>query len=666
MESKTYSTAHSRSLFSKEETWRDRVDQLLTNGERFLLLGNYSEAEKAFEEAESTAPFPYPELYLGQGLALFDFGAEKKDEEALLSACRKLKKANTIHPESTEILGAWGNALTLLGEWTEEHHFIISAKEKYEQALGLGEESADLFWDYGIACYHMGCHSGEGIDLQKALSSFDKAALLSDELPSEFWIDYGSTALLLATKLSGGIPYVSKAVNCFRQAVKTNDTCFDSWCSLAEALQMLYEHTHDEEHFLQANECFETASRIGPQDGDQWLEWSRFLCDAARSTMDVKKIRSSLEKCHLAHTCAPEHPLPLAIWAEALALLGQLSDRLDLIFEAENKIFSALELAEDDPAIWLSFGRVYASFAAYYGDSDYYYQAIEKFQQGISLDRTFDCLWHEIALTYTKVGSLEEEGETIEKSLHFFQRALSLKANSSRHIDYAKALSKIGELAHDKGRIEQAIHHFEVGLSMQKNAVYLHPDWLFSYGMALDAVGDFHDEEEYYTRAIELFSHVLMVDPEFPHLHHRLAQAFCHLGELSGNGDHFHRAVHHLRLALKREPESDVIILDWGVTLINISLHTQVLTDVEPLLQEAEHKITQAAKLGNQSAYYHLSCLYSILGEYDRSLYFLGKAERNSALPPIEDLMNDEWLEGLRSTSDFLEFLSERPHLKSN
>jgi len=538
----------------------------------------------------------------------------------------------------------------------------LDAKEKFEKALSLGEASADLLWDHGAIWYHIGDHSEEAVDFQKAMISFEKAVSLGERLPSDFWIDFGRASLALSILLID-VRQIIKAVNCFKNAISLDEGCFDSWSGLAEALQALYEYSHDEDHFLQANECFVTALKISPQEGQYWLEWAQFLLDSTRRNNDLKRLRSCLEKCHRSYACDPENPLTLATWAEALALLGQLTERLDLIYEAENKIAEALELDEEDPTLWYSLGMCFSSFGAYFNDYDYYYQAIEKFQVGLSIDRSYDDLWHAIANTYAKVGNLEGDSELFIQSLKFYEKALSISTSSTRHIDYAKSLSKLGEITREKKWLEQSLYHFELALSMQRNAAYLHPEWLFTYAATLDMLGDFHDDEKYYTRAIEIFSHVLMVDPDFPHIHHRLAQAFSHLGELLNEVDYFYRSIHHLRLALRHDEDNDQMILDWGIALINITQHTSISTDIEQLMHDAEQKITLAAKLGNPQAYYHLSCLYSILRQYERSMYFLQKASQFHALPPIDELLCDEWLDGLRSTSEFQEFLSQNPRL---
>ncbi len=654
--------APSTAILQPDSVEKTKPEDLVSLGEYYLLHGDDLEAIKAFDEASHLLQDSRPDLYYRQGLALFEYGNEEGHEKALSIANKKFKRAHLLDPTATDVLQAWGNLLTHQGENQEESHFFFSAKEKYEKILGLGIESAELYWDYGAIWYHIGVQSEEAVDLQKSLNAFERALEEGESFPSEFWIDYGASALLLSTKIKD-IRLIVKAVNCFKHAVSQDKSCFESWRSLAEALQMLYEETHDEDHFSQASECFGTASKLCPQESEHWLEWAKFLLSSARRSEDIKRVRQCLEKCHHAYAYDCENALILATWAEALALLGQMTERLDLIYEAENKIADALDLDENDPEIWYSLGMCFCSFGQYFNDYDYYYLSIEKFQTGLSIDRSHAPLWHAMANAYETVGALEENQETLIQSLKFYEKALSISTTSTQYFDYGVALSKLGEITRDEKWLQQALWHFEMALSMQKNAAYLHPKWLFCYAATLDMMGDFHDDDKYYTRAIEIFSHVLMVDPDFPHLHHHLAGAFSHLGELLGEIDFFYRAIHHLRLALKHEEDNDNMILDWGIALIHIAQHSPVLTDVEQLMYDAEQKLTHAAKLGNIHGYYHLSCLYSLLGQHEKSMYFLQKADYFGALPPMEELLSDDWLDGLRSTSVFQEFIAEHPHL---
>ena len=73
-----------------------------------------------------------------------------------------------------------------------------------------------------------------------------------------------------------------------------------------------------------------------------------------------------------------------------------------------------------------------------------------------------------------------------------------------------------------------------------------------------------------------------------------------------------------------------------------------------PLLK----KLFQAARLGNQAAFYHIACLYCITDRHDEALHFLKKADEEDVLPPFEDMIEDEWLEGLQVNSSFQSFLT--------
>jgi tetratricopeptide (TPR) repeat protein len=620
------------------------------------------EGLELFEKAIELDPCN-PEIFYRQGLALFEYGSEEGREKALLLAGKKFKTATALFPEYFDAWLAWGNALSLLGMTYREHHYFLEAEEKLKRSVALAEGRstdllAELFWDYGIVWSRIAHHSGEAIDWQYALDAFLKAHRYQESLPAEFWHDYGIASLEMGERIND-IRLTVKAINCFKHAVSLSIPYYEGWKWLAHALKLLYLHTHDEDHFAQASECFATAAHLRPTEVSLSLEWAAFLLASARQNRDLKRLRLSLEKCKQVHAAAPKQPLILATWAEALALFGEMTDRIDFIHEAQNKIAEATELMdEESPQIWFSFGMCLNSCAHYFSDLDYHYQAIEKFQYGLSMDRTRDDLWHAIAETYALIGDHEGDIDAYEKAVRFYAKALDLKPLTLYLVHHAIALSRLGEMKRDENLITEAVAKFDQALQIQKNALYIHPDWMFHYGEALDLLGDFHDDESYYLRSIEILSHVLMIDPDFPGIHHRLGLAFSHLGELLHEADHFYRSVHHFRIALKQAEESDLVYLDWGVAIINLSQHLHSTEEIYTLYHEAEAKLTQAAKLGNQQAFYHLSCLYSLLGEYEKAMHFIHKAYACHTLPPIDEVLDDEWLDGLRSTSDFQTFLT--------
>lgn len=633
----------------------------LAQGELRLLKGDL-EGLDDFEKATQLDACN-PELFYRQGLALFEYGSDEGKEKALLLAGKKFKTALSLYPEYFDAWQAWGVSLSLLGMTYNEHHYFLEAEEKLKKAIELSASKAndllsELYWDYGIVYAKIAAHSGEAIDFQHALNAFETSSRYLDTLPPEFWIDFGKTCMQMSELINDHRLNI-KAIHCFKHAISLSISCVEGWSYLAEAMQSLYGHTHEEDHFSQVNEYFAAALHLKPSDLSLWLKWASFLGSSGKANRDLKRLKSCLEKCQRSYAYQPDQPRLLAIWAEALASIGEITEKIDLIHEAQNKISEAMDLSEkEDPEVWFSYGVCLNAFGRYFNSIDYHLQAIEKFQFGLSIDRTSHKHWFAIAKTYMEIGQIESDIESFEKATRFFGKALDLHNCSLYTFEYADALLNLGEFKDDQKILEDAVSYFEQALGNQKNALYIHPDWLFKYAIALDLLADFYEDESYYARSIEILSHVLMIDPDFPGIHHRLALAFSHLGELADDLEHFYRAIHHFRLAAKHHEENDHVILDWGVCLINLGQHAQQPQEAEQFYREAEAKITLSAKLGNLQSYYHLGCLYSILGHYERAMQFIEKSHAVESLPPIEEVLEDEWLDGLRTTSYFQEFLS--------
>ncbi len=637
------------------------ISYFLEQGELSLLKGDISGLE-FFDKALELSP-SNPNILYRQGLALFEYGSEEGREKTLLWASKKFKMVTLLAPNHFEAWHAWGNTLVLLGMTFHEYHYFLEAAEKLKKAIALSEGKssdilAELFWDYGTIYTRIAKNSGEAIDFQTALDHFQKSYEHQETLPAEFWNDFGLTSLSMA-ELTRDIRLHIKAIDYFKHAISLSIGVFDGWKNLASALQKLYYQTHEEDHFNQANECFISASTLIAHDDSLWQSWALLLLDSGKITKNLNRLNSCLEKCRRSFASNPNQPLLIAIWAETLALIGELSERLDFIYEAQNKMTEALDLAnEENPDLCFSYGMCLNSFGRYFGDIDYYFQAIEQFQEGLSIDRTSHANWHAMAKTYAVIGEIQSDINSYEKACRFYVKAIDLSPQSFYIFDYALALLKLGEMKDNKTILEEAISRFEQAINHQKNVIYIHPEWLFHYAACLDLLGDFYDDEYFYIKAIELLSHVLMVDPDFPKIHHKLALAFSHLGEVESELEYFYKALHHFRLASKYEEDNDQIVLDWGVTLINIAQNLHDPQEIALFYQDAEHKITAAAKLGNEQAYYHLGCLYSLLEQYEKSMHFIEKSHACKSLPPIDEVLDDEWLEGLRSTSLFQSFLS--------
>lgn len=639
---------------------KNHSEFLQKQGEMKLLSGDIK-GLKLFEHALELDP-KNTNLIYRQATALYEYGASSKTKKYLLLANKKFKAALQLNPLCFASWSGWGNSLSLLGKTFGNHHYFIDAREKLQKAAqyakGQTDESVALvYWNLGQVLTATSDHSGEVSDLTSALEAYGKASSLCEQLPARFWNDFGRVSLKLGAQINDINLYL-KAINCQKNAISKSLSSFDSWFLLADTLMQFYTLTHDEDHFSQANECFISAAKLEPDNTSIWISWAKLLMYSGKRLKDVKRLFSAIEKCHKAHSCKPKDESTITLWAETLALLGSLSDRLDLISEAENKIAEAMDQFGQTPEVCYAHGVTLYAYGTYYSDADYYYQAIEKFQEGLSINRVNHKLWFHLGHTYRIIAEIEDDHTLFHRAAKFCARAINLQPASTYYYEYALSLSKLSEYNPEKETIENALIGFEQAFSLQKNAIYLHPEWLFEYANTLDLMGDLQDDDKYYIKAIEILKRVLMLDPDFDGIHYRIALTYMHLGELSDEVEMYHRALTHYKIAFNNNEENEQLILDWSLALIHLSQVSPYAEDREQYLKEAEFKLIQSAKLGNTEVYYHLCCLYSLMKHFEKAMYFLEKAEHFDALPPLEEVLEDIWLENLRQTEVFKAFIS--------
>lgn len=644
-----------------EEQKKELAFRYLAQGEMALLQGNLNAL--ACFEAASNLDGQNPQVWYRQGLAFFEYGSEEGKEKALLLAGKNFKIATQLNPHYFEAWVAWGNVLLQLGRFHEEHHFLLEAKEKYQKALDQAQGQspeilAELYWDYGIAWAEIAQHSGEALDVRLAIEAFQTSKTYQQKPSPEFLNDCGKAYLEMGLLINDSRLYI-QSIEYLLQAVNASPLYFDGWISLAEAYSQLYVNTLDERYVPKASDAYAMATKMSPRDAEVWLGWGQLLGESGRHNNDPKMLRLSIEKCARAAQLDSEDPLIISQWVESLSHLGIATARLDLLIEAEDKVLKATEPFLDDPDLWHAYGICLTALGRYYEDADYYEMAIEKLQFGLSADRTDPELWHALGLAHKYYAELTQDEDLIERANRFLARAMDLKPSCPALLfDSASSLLKFSEILDDLPSLEQAIALFEMLLQNHKNAILHHPEWLFEYACALEWIGDFSEEEAHYVRAIEIFSHVLLIDPDYSSIHHHMALCYMQLGHIGGESEYYKRAIHFYRLAIRQDEENDQIWLDWGICLIHLAHHTLDSDFMHQLYMDAEQKITRAGQLGNGGAYYNLACLYSILGRLQESMELLPQALQARALPSIDELLDDDWLENLRSTSAFAQFLT--------
>ncbi|MBN2478977.1 MAG: hypothetical protein JXA94_01990 [Parachlamydiales bacterium] len=643
-----------------EEAKEKLANEHLSKAEELLKNEDLS-AIKLFNEAAQLDP-SNPLVWYRQGLAFFEYGSQTNNEKAFLLASKNFKIAVSLDSNVFDYWWAWGNVLFVLGATTNEHHYFLEAKKKYKSAILHSQNQtedilSELFWDFGLIYSNISDHSGEAIDLKKAIEAFQKSFSYQKDPSSSFFYDLANAYFKMGLLINETNIYM-QAIEYLKLSILKSQKNIEAHHLLAETYCQLYLNTLDDEFFNLANAYFEKSTEINPLDYNIWLDWANLLGESGKINKDVKKIRESIEKCIRANRRNKDDYLITAQWVESLSLLGAYSNRLDLISEAENKIMKATEIHCEEADLWYAYGICQKAFGIYYQDMDYNYFAIEKFQIGLSIDRTHAELWHELAQTHAELGKEIEDIDLLERSQKFYLKALDLKpACPSLIFDYAKALSFLGEFTDSQQILEESIKNFETALNIQKNAILNHPDWLYYYAIALDLLADHLEKESYYLKAIELFNSVLLVNPDYPKIHLKLGLCFTHLLEISNKIEYFEKANNCFKLACKQDIEDQDLWLEWGLMLMTYSYEALSFEPQRQLYLEAEQKIIKAGQLGNQHAYYHLACLYSLTERFSESIDLLEKAQNQDMLPPIEEMLEDEWLDPLRETELFHQFL---------
>ena len=628
-------------------------------GEMRLVEGDLS-GITYFEQAIELDP-SNPTLFYEQGLACFEYGAEEKNSRVLSLACRRFKMATKLRPSYLEAWHAWGNTLAFLGKETNTSSYYLSARKKFDQAMLLVKDDpeGDLLYDRGSLLFQLAKISGEVTDYKEAFDVYERVSECQKEQSAEFWLEYGELALALGRYVSD-TTFFAKAATCFKHALSEAIASSKGWAALSRAMSELANHTHEDDHYTQASECFGTATRLDPSDATLYLDWATLLYNGGKWLNDCKRLSSAIEKCRIAYRLKRRDMRIVAMWSQTLALLGLKLDRLDMMRKAEDKIDHAIGRKEDLPELWGAYGNICLCLAQYYNDLDTYYNAIDKFQQGLSLDRSRFQLWFDLGVATHHAANLENDPKVFTRATRFFKRALDLHISATTHFFYGNALANPEA---DDSMLPIATRHMERAITMQPNVAYSHPDWMFRYGCALDTYAIGAEKESYHIKAIEALTQVLHIAPDYPEIHYHLGLAYAHYGDFMTDKDLINTALHHFRIAHTQEKESDHVILDWATTLINFADLFPDSPDSDHALREAEHKLIQAAKLGNTYAYYILGCLSSILHQYDRAIYFLEKARAFDVLPSIEELTNDDWLEGIQDYEGFRLFLDQIPKL---
>jgi tetratricopeptide (TPR) repeat protein len=659
--------------FTDSKEWEylnDEERELLSllfvmQGEKQLIEGN-NQVLESFRIANVISPNNSRILYR-QGLA---FSNQSQNLFCLKTACKIYESTLELQPDYFEAWHGLANSLVLIGTLNHDSLCLGEAINKYKQAEKFSDKIgtqklAGFYRDLGLCWYSSGKLSGEPQDFRQALTLYQKCARLGLNT-SFFWNDYGNAINEIA-QLVNKPKLMIEAVEMYWKSIKLTPHYHPGWYNLATSLKVLYQIQPQEAYYAFANESFEQVSKLDPQNTNVWIKWGELQAYRGRIQRDIQNLKDSCKKFEVADVCDPNHSLVLSSWGEALLLIGSWTEDLEVLKEALRKIHKSLEIQKDNARLWFLYGSCLNELGKYYNEEKYFLDAIEKFQLGLQLDSNDTLLWYGIALSFFALGQLREDDALVYEASQYFMKAIESGGENMPQFwnDWGLALMRLSNMTDEKRYLESSINKFEQALRISSKGGTKDPndvDWLYNLGCAYELLGDYEEETAIFEKAAHLFKKVLEIDPSFFTAYFNLACVSSRLGEVTGDIDFLFEANKNFEKALNYDPEDDQAWNEWGISLVNIAelIKDPLRPDLsQKFYAEAEKKFVFSAGLGNTSAAYHLACLYSLTGNFEASIHFLEKCMKDKALPPLDDLLVDDWLKNLRQTPLFISFLSQ-------
>jgi len=636
----------------------------LREGEALLKKGD-KEALKNFDLAAKAAP-KNPKVLFRKGVA---YSSLKSNVSCLKSSCRAFEKATRLEPKYFDAWFRWARALIMLGDLSQDSKRLSEADEKFKLAEPLlnaqeREVRANFYWRWGKTWAMQARSSGEACDIYHALNKYKMAADRGME-EAKFWNEYGDILGEQVTLL-GRYDLLYEVVELYRKAVRSDPKNFYGWMNLGCTFTRLYEMRAHEELFELADKAFAQAAEVA-ENAHLWLFWGQLLLNAGKLNRNMEYLKASAEKFANADKCEEDHPFILARWGEALMYWGAGAELYEQLREAEAKLTKSLEADPKSTDAWYLYGRCLTEIGRYFSDADHFMQAIAQYAHALKLEPLFPPLHYGMALAYSDLSEQTGDLDHLSRALsHFSELAESASDDLPAQfwLDWGVACLKYGDISRQKQYLEAAVEKFErailqLGDNLEGNSMLV--DALYSYACVHDSLGDYHDEPSYYEKAIQLFAKVLSADPGFFQARFNLALSLVHLGEMMSDLECLNKACEQFAVLAEEDPEEEAIWNEWAVTLLHLGQLTEDPSQPERsdyYYSEAESKLCQALALGSLPALYNMACYYSLIDNPQAAMHFLERSFASGALPPLDDIMHDEWLSALRQTEEFRRFIS--------
>lgn len=672
---------HLLRAYEDASTWKKMAEE-----ERLLLaklflqqgakeLQNNRRIPPSFRIAEQLFPHS-PLIFYEEGKIFLDLSS---DPECLKWAEQAFYKAIQSDPKFFE---AWlERALTLVelalcnmhaNGTPFDAHLLSEAAFCFQSAEPLSPPSLTemdrgiFYWEWGNCLSAQATCSGEPSDMQLALQKY-RIAEKEGCQDALFWSSLGECLIELGLLLDQK-QYFLQAIEYLNKAVQQMPTLSSAWWNKGFAILKLSDFEGIPSSLLDEGDfSFFQASKLDPHNPQLWSRWGQLQTVISKIKNDFAILETSLEKFRMADQLDPGNPQILSFWAETELFIGSQKEQLNLVQSAKEKALKAVQAQPDSSDSWFLYGSCFIELGRYFDDPIHYLAAIEHFQSGTSLNQHHPLLWYGMATAYFALGDLTLDPLMIEKAVRHCARATECEGEDLSQFwhDWGVGLMKLAEIYQDPRYAESAIEKFERAITDRENLSdqsQVDLDWLYNYANAYDLLGHLKDDPSSTEKAVGMLTRLLELDPDFKAARYQLACSLTYLGGELADIELYHKANQHFRMLLESDPEDDSALLDYSLSLIGLARLVQDIHAPDKahlLYREAEAHLMRAATLGNHQTYYHLAGLYSLNQQSEQAIQFLNKARLAGALPPLEEMLHDEWLESVRETPAFYDLLHQ-------
>ena len=521
------------------------------------------------------------------------------------------------------------------------------------------------YWRALARAWHVsGRTSGEPLDFQHALKCYERLQSLKG-MASEDWSELGRILQVMG-RSTGDRLWVERSLHAFRSALEKAESpepeLGRAWLGLAHSALLLFELSGVVSSLQEALDAYHEAVQHDPLNPQVWVESAQLHWIAGAALRERRLRDLALQQIQRAVEIAPDH-IRARCWAVQLhGTYGVERDDLSSLSESQRHLAWLETHAPDHPGTALASGVYLESRARYFEDDEPLEQAIAAYKKACERSPSDPQAWMELAAATYLLADVRHDGALLELGLQAIERAHALRP---WHMETLRQLSvgliRLGQASRSQETLERAIAILE-GILTKHDDSSGPSEWRYHLGCAYDFLGEITLDVRHFEKAVEWLQAAYQSDSKKPGWRLNLAQSLIHYGEVSGQIEPMMLALEHLQAVSQVESEAPIVWLEWGQALLSLAdmMHDPAQMDLHGLLlREAEEKLMRAAQLGEGVANFFLGCCYSLAQQPQLALDALLKAQQLRALPPLQELVQHDWLSALQGEPGFQQLLVE-------